>query len=234
MPKIKQSVLKKPCIAVGTISTPGGLEYLTSPQVESDLIEVRVDSLRAAGMEVRQIKAKLRKRRHPTLLTLRTMVEGGRYPWKSTERILVFEELIPFCDAVDLEIKNMKYVKPLLQIARDTNKRVILSTHSLERKLTKGKAERLVENFRTYRVDVYKLASLARTREDLMVLVEVLIQYPQLRLGMMATGPMAQLSRVVLPALGSKLVYGYIDQPAAPEQPSIADIKASLSTCGVI
>jgi len=234
MPKIKQSVLKKPCITVGTVSTPAGLKALTTPTDDCDLIEVRVDSLRAAGMEVAEVRAALRKRKHPTLLTLRTMVEGGDYPWKSTERILVFEELISCCDAVDLEIKNMKYVKPLLQIARDTQKRVILSTHSLERKLTKGKAERLVENFRAYRVDVYKIASLARTREDLMVLVDVLMQYPQLRLGMMATGPMAQLSRVVLPALGSKLVYGYIDEPAAPGQPSISEIKAALSTCGAL
>ncbi len=205
-----------------------------SRDVHSDLVEVRVDSLRAAGMEVAEIKLKLRKRKQPTLLTLRTMVEGGSYPWKSTERILVFEELIPFADAVDLEIKNMKYVKPLLQIARDTNKRVILSAHSLERKLTKGKAERLVENFRAYRVDVYKMASLARTREDLMVLVDVLMHYPQLRLGVMATGPMAQVSRVVLPALGSKLVYGYLDEPAAPGQPSIQDIKSALASCGVL
>jgi len=234
MPKIKQSVLKKNCISVGTISTPSGLEYLVSSEPQSDIVEVRVDSLRTAGMELGDIKARLRKRKQPTLLTLRTMVEGGSYPWKSTERILVFEELIPFCDAVDLEIKNMKYVKPLLQTARDTNKRVILSTHSLERKLTKGKAERLVENFRAYRVDVYKIASLARTREDLMVLVDVLMQYPQLRLGMMATGPMAQLSRVILPALGSKLVYGYIDEAAAPGQPSIGEIRTALSTCGVL
>lgn len=234
MPKIKQSVLKKPCISVGTVSTPKGMNALTRKNIESDLIEVRVDSLRTAGMTVDQIKTALRKRKHPVLLTLRTMVEGGQYPWKSTERILVFEELIPLADAVDLEIKNMKYVKPLLQIARDTGKRVILSTHSLERKLTTAKAERLIEDFRAYRVDIYKLASLARTREDLMVLVDLLMKYPQLRLGLMATGPMAQVSRMVLPALGSKLVYGYVDVPAAPNQPSIGDIKSALATCGVV
>ncbi|MEM1158670.1 MAG: type I 3-dehydroquinate dehydratase [Verrucomicrobiota bacterium] len=234
MPKIKHSVIKKPCISVGTISTPAELAYLTGRKGESDIVEVRVDRLRSAGMKVSQIKDLLRKRQQPTLLTLRTMVEGGSYQWKSTERMLVFEELIPFCDAVDFEIKNMKYIRPLLQLARDTNKRVVLSAHSLERKLTKGKAERLVENFRAYRVDIYKMASLARSREDLMVLVGVLINYPQLRLGIMATGPMAQISRMVLPALGSKLVYGYIDEPAAPGQPSIGEIKAALSTFGVL
>jgi 3-dehydroquinate dehydratase-1 len=233
MPKIKKTTLNKSCLSVGTVSTRKGLRGLTAVRIDSDLIEVRVDSLRASGMEVREIKEKLANRKHPVLLTLRTMVEGGEYPWKSTERILVFEELLPFADAVDLEIKNMRYVKPLLQTARDTNKTIILSAHSLERKLTSGKAERLVESFRSYRVDIYKMASLARTREDLMVLVEVLMKYPQLRLGIMATGPMAHVSRTVLPALGSKLVYGYIDEPAAPGQPSIKEVNGMLASCGL-
>jgi len=207
MPKIKQSVIKKPCITVGTITTPAGLTYLKSKEVEVDIVEVRVDSLRSAGMEIPEIKTALKARKMPTLLTLRTMVEGGDYPWKSTERILVFEELISYADAIDLEIKNMKYVKPILQIARDTNKKVILSTHSLERKLTIGKAERLVETFRAYRVDIYKMV--------------------------MATGPMAQVSRVVLPSLGSKLVYGYLDEPAAPGQPSAQELKGMLLDCGL-
>lgn len=233
MPKVKKSVLRKPCITIGTISTRRGLNKLSQKAAEADLLEVRVDSLRAQGMSIIDIKEKLQKRKHPILLTLRTTVEGGEYSWKSTERLLAFEELLPVSDAVDLEIRNMRYVKPILQQARDANKMVILSTHSLDRKLTMGKAERLVREFRSYRVDVYKLAGLARTTEDLKVLVQLLMKFPQLRLGLMATGPLAKVSRPVLAALGSKLVYGYLDEPAAPGQPSIKEVRSMLESCGI-
>ncbi|MEM6820944.1 MAG: type I 3-dehydroquinate dehydratase [Verrucomicrobiota bacterium] len=218
---------------MGTISTRRGLRYLTQKDVPADLLEVRVDCLRKDGMPVDEIESILDNRAHPTLLTLRTTVEGGSYSWKSTERILVFEQLLPKADAVDLEIRNMRFVKPILQMARDTNKAVILSAHSLERKLTYGKAERIIKSLRAYRVQAYKVAGLARTQDDLKVLVSLLMNYPQLRLALMATGPMAQISRTVLPALGSKMVYGYLDEPVAQDQPPIKELAKTLNAAGI-
>jgi len=233
MPKVKKSILNKSCIKIGTITTPKGLRFLTRPTDICDIVECRVDCLRNQGMEVEAIEEKLAARKNPTLLTLRTTVEGGFHTWKSTERILVFDKLLPKADAVDLEIRNMKYVHPILQQARDTNKSVILSSHSLDRKLTEGKALRIIQQFRSYRVDMYKLAGLARTTEDLKVLVRVLLKFPQLRLGVMATGTMASVSRPVLSALGSKLIYGYLDEPAADGQPSVSQVNEMLTSCGL-
>jgi len=228
MTKARKISWAKPCLKVGTLITPEGLKLIQKPVAEADLVEVRVDHLVATGMEVEEIIQALQKRRHPVLLTLRTSVEGGVYPWKSTERILMFESLIPYADAVDLEINNMTYVKPLLQQARELNRGIILSSHSLERKITFGKAVRIVEEFRKYRVQAYKLATLVRTQEDLKVLVQVLLEYPKLRLGIMGTGPLAEVSRQVLPPLGAKLVYGYLDDPAAKGQPALEEVVSRL------
>ncbi|MGF1678833.1 MAG: type I 3-dehydroquinate dehydratase [Candidatus Methylacidiphilales bacterium] len=233
MPKIKKATLKKKYLLVGTITTSKGLRHLSSPISECDLLEVRVDCLRREGMSGEEILEKLKGRKHPVLLTLRTTVEGGSYGWKSTERILMFEQLLPQADAVDLEMRNMVFVKPILQMARETGKVVVLSSHSLTRKLTWRKAQRLIEEFRSFRVDLYKLASLARTPEDLKLLVQVLIEYPKLRLSIMATGPQAHVSRSVLTALGSRMVYGYMDEPAAPGQPSIKEVITMLQSSGL-
>jgi 3-dehydroquinate dehydratase-1 len=200
------------------------MERMAEPVPEADLLELRVDHLRAEGVDSETIIKSLKRRRNPVLLTLRTTIEGGIYPWKSTERILLFEKLIPYGDAVDLELVNMKYVHPLLQQARNEKRGVILSSHSLQRKITFGKAVRIIEEFRKYRVQAYKLATLVRTREDLNVLVQVLLEYPKLRLALMGTGPLAGLSRLVLPPLGAKLAYGYLDEPAAPGQPSLEQV----------
>lgn len=225
MTKPRKINWNKPCLRVGTVITPDGMKRLAQPVAEADVLELRVDCLRAEGLEPEAIIKALKARRNPVLLTLRTTIEGGAYPWKSTERILLFEKLIPYADAVDLELVNMKYVHPLLQQARNENRGVILSSHSLNRKITFGKAVRIIEEFRKYRVQAYKLATLVRTQEDLKVLAQVLMEYPRLRLGLMGTGPLADVSRLVLPPLGSKLVYGYLDEPAAKGQPSLEQVS---------
>jgi 3-dehydroquinate dehydratase-1 len=220
---------KKPCLVVGTITTPDGLKYLQSTLPAIDLVEVRFDSLKAAGLTPEQVAVHLRKRKNPVLLTLRTSVEGGDRNWKSTERILDFADLLPFADAVDLELKNIEYLQNTLKLARVKGLSVILSTHSITRKLTFGKAKRLVEDMQGYRVDCYKIASLVRTVEDLRVLVRVLLEFPRLRLSLQGIGKLAQRSRTVLPLLGSRMVYGYLDKPAAPGQPAVHEVAELLA-----
>ncbi len=228
MPSLRRINWKKPVLAVGCISTPAGLSLILRPQPQTDLVELRYDTLHSNGADPEEIIGYLRKRQNPILLTLRTRREGGSHSWKSTERILLFEKLIPHVEAVDLELQNLKLLQPVLKLARDRSKGVILSAHSVQRKLTYGKALRWLNAFRRHRVNAYKISALARTPQDLGVLVRLLLDFPKLRLGVMAMGPMAPLSRQVLPLLGSKLVYGYLDTPAAKNQPPLKDITAKL------
>ncbi len=208
--------------------TPEGLRLLAQAQPHADLIEIRYDALYSAGVTAEQLIAHLAKRKNRVLLTLRTTREGGVHKWKSTERVNQFMQLIPHVDAIDLEVQNLHLVADVLQSARDQNKGVILSAHSITRKLTYGKAVRCLDNLREYRVQAYKIAGLARTREDLGVLVRLLLDFPHVRLGVMAVGPQSEVSRVVLPSLGSKLVYGYLDAPAAKGQPSFKEVADAL------
>jgi 3-dehydroquinate dehydratase-1 len=47
----------------------------------------------------------------------------------------------------------------------------------------------------------------------------------------MGLGPHAAQSRSVLTALGSRLVYGYLDEAAAPGQPSAAEVRKMARAC---
>jgi 3-dehydroquinate dehydratase-1 len=51
------------------------------------------------------------------------------------------------------------------------------------------------------------------------------VNHPEWPLAVMGLGPYAAQSRSVLTALGSRLVYGYLDQAAAPGQPSAAEVR---------
>jgi 3-dehydroquinate dehydratase-1 len=56
-------------------------------------------------------------------------------------------------------------------------------------------------------------------------LAALLVNHPGWPLAVMGLGPYASQSRSVLTALGSRLIYGYLDQPAAPGQPSAAEVR---------
>ena len=228
MSRAKEIPWRKACLRVGTVSTLAGLKKITKPIPQADLVEIRYDALRIAGIDADELRAHLQKRKNPVLLTLRTTREGGSYPWKSRERVLLFEALLDDVDAIDLELQNIPLVRDILTAARKKKRGIVLSTHSLTRKLTYGKGTRFLAQFRHHRAHVYKLASLARNRKDLGVLVRLVLDHPQLRLGVMAVGPMSSVSRQILPALGSRLVYGYLDEPAAKGQPSLAEVTALL------
>lgn len=224
----------KPCLRVGCVSTRAGLACLSKPNVDCDVIELRLDILRQDDVPLAVIEKALENRKHPALATLRTTDEGGKYPWKSRERAVLFQQLLGKVDAIDLELANARLLRRILRLARQKKCPIILSAHSLRRKLTLRKIERLLREFRGYRAQVYKIASLARTRKDLGLLAQTLITNPTVPLALMAVGQSAALSRIVLPALGSKLVYGYLDEPLFKEQPSIAQVSEVLTGVGIV
>ncbi|MEM9445272.1 MAG: type I 3-dehydroquinate dehydratase [Verrucomicrobiota bacterium] len=224
---------KKPLLTVGTVSTWNGLSHLESSEPLVDLIEVRLDALFAKDRSPENIIKILKKRKTNVILTLRTRDEGGLYSWKSTERVLIFEQLLPYVDVIDIELKNVHYHRDILRSARSKGKSIILSAHSLSRKLTPRKAARWMSEFKKHRANVYKIASLARNCQDLGLLTRLVLENRS-NMAVMATGKMSQVSRVVLSALGSKLVYGYLDEPMATGQPPVEEIRTMLDPIGLV
>ena len=220
---------KKPLLRVGCVSTEKGLSLITQKQAHADLIELRFDTLYAAGVGIDLVISVLQKRKNPVLLTIRTKSEGGSKSWKSTERISLFKQLIPHVDAVDLEFANLPLLPEPLKLAREIDKKVILSAHSINRKITYQRGADWLRRMRRTRAAFYKIATLARSESDLGVLVKLQVNHPELRLAVMGIGPMAALSRKILPLLGSRLVYGYLDTPAAKDQPAIQEIAEHIN-----
>lgn len=206
-------------LTVGTISTQEGLQHLARPPAGIDLAEIRLDLLLSKGVEPEKILEAMAKKDLPVLLTLRTREEGGAFNWRSRQRVLFFLAFLPFADVVDLELTNLPRLGRVLRAVRRSKRDLILSSHSLKRKLTPLRLKRLLEEFRKTRAAVYKIVGLARRARDLRTLAEPLLALPHMRLAIQASGPLATASRLSLPALGSRLLYVHLDEPAAPGQP---------------
>lgn len=226
-------------LTIGTISTGAGLAHLLEAPAGIDLVEVRLDLLLSKGVSPDKIVEALAQRSLPALLTLRTREEGGGFNWRSRQRVLFFLKFIPLADAVDLELTNLPRLSRVLRTVRLLQRDLILSSHSLKRKLTPLRLRRLLKQFRKTRASVYKIVGLARRRRDLRALAEPLLTHSHMRLAIMASGPLAAASRLSLPALGSRFLYVHLDEPAAPGQPgydtpfTLPELKTSFSPKGV-
>jgi 3-dehydroquinate dehydratase-1 len=212
-------------VVLGTVITPAGLRRLAGRRLPADAVEVRVDALLAKKVPVEKIEAALRARKHPALLTLRLPVEGGHRAWTPAARRDLFLRLMPLAEAVDIELAAARALAPVIAEARRTGKTVILSAHAITRPATAAQIARWTARFEPGPRTLLKIAGLIKSWRDLQRLSALLVNHPDWSLAVMGLGPHAAQSRRVLAALGSRLLYGYLDRPAAPGQPSAAAVR---------
>ncbi|WP_202214365.1 type I 3-dehydroquinate dehydratase [Methylacidimicrobium sp. AP8] len=217
---------------VGTVTTAAGLSFLRE-ESPVHLVEIRLDALREAGVPECYVRASLAARRRPALLTLRTPEEGGRRRWSEGERERLLAELFPVVDALDVEYRSLEPWRAWWERARAERKWRILSVHWLERSPGEEKILEICSSLERAMPDWGKIALRLREPGDLRCLARVLLERRSQAWALMGLGPWAGLSRLVLSALGSELVYGYLDEPAAPGQPSVAELALGLRSWGL-
>lgn len=211
-------------VVIGSVTTLSGLRNLARKKLSAHAIEVRVDALLAKKVPVETIEAALKQRKHPVLLTLRIPVEGGYRPWKVAERRELFLRLLPHVEAIDVELATASAMSLVVAEARRKGKTVVFSAHSIKKPASPAQIASWVGQFDSHPWTILKVAAQIKSWRDMQQLAAILLNHPDWAVAVMGLGPYAGQSRSVLTALGSRLVYGYLDEPAAPGQPSAAEV----------
>ncbi|MCE0483504.1 MAG: type I 3-dehydroquinate dehydratase [Methylacidiphilales bacterium] len=212
-------------VVVGSVTTATGLCALAKKSAAADAVEIRVDTLLAKKVTVETIESALKKRKLPALLTLRIPAEGGHRPWKIAERRELFLRLLPLVEAIDIELATASAMAPIIAEARRRGKTIVFSTHAIKSPASPAQIARWTGQFDPHSWTILKVAARIKSWHDLQQLAALLLNHPDWRIAAMGLGPYASQSRSVLTALGSCLVYGYLDRPAAPGQPSAFDMR---------
>jgi len=219
-------------VILGTVTTAAGLRALGRTSLVADAVEVRVDALLAGKVSVETIEAALRRRKHPVLITLRIPAEGGRRVWKVKERRELFLRLLPLAEAIDVELATASAMRGPIEEARRAGKTVVLSAHAIKRPAAAAQFAKWVGQYEDRPGTILKVAALIRSWRDLQQLAALLVNRPEWPVAVMGLGPFAAQSRSALTALGSRLVYGWLDAPAAPGQPSAAEVRRMVAGGG--
>ncbi|MDD4932559.1 MAG: type I 3-dehydroquinate dehydratase [Methylacidiphilaceae bacterium] len=218
---------------VGTITTARGLSFLKAAESPANLVELRLDALLEDGVPLRELSVRLAERTRPALLTLRVPEEGGRRQWAQAEREKLLDELFPLVDALDVEYRSLPQLQEWWERARSEGKWRISSVHWLEGSPGQDRILEYCSFLEGVAPDWAKVALRVREPDDLRSLARILLDHRSQAWALMGLGPWAALSRIVLSALGSELVYGYLDEPGAAGQPSADELADGLRRVGL-
>ncbi|MBX7158405.1 MAG: type I 3-dehydroquinate dehydratase [Verrucomicrobiae bacterium] len=216
---------RKKWLRVGVISAPTGLSYLQQSSLPCELVEIRLDYFSLTLSQIDQLKKQLRTRKHPVLLTLRSPREGGQKKLTPKQRETLLFDFLPFIDALDLEYLEIHHFSKLLKKLKREKVALILSSHFFQKTPTFSQLKNQFHKMQKESAAIYKVAARCDTTPQLFTLLQTQLQFANKSVACMGMGKLAHLSRQLLPLLGAKLVYGYLDSPTAPGQPAVKTFK---------
>lgn len=194
-----------------------------------DMIEMRVDLLPCTTLPLAfQQFQNRRKLNIPILLTVRNdKKEGAQKVMTDAKKWELLQGLMPLTDWVDIELSS-KLCQKTIAFAHALKKKVVISAHNF--KTTPKNIAALYKQAKQTKADAIKFAFNATNEEDLIRLVKFTKEHRKENVITMCVGQWGPLSRLVLPAVGSRWVYTFLTQSTAPGQMDIKTLKRLMNS----
>lgn len=185
----------------------------------ADTLEFRFDRIQANEDEAVRLLTSIKK--------LGLSIIGTKRPTFSGEdRKGFFSAIIPFVDAIDLEVEEE--IESIVSMAKAKGKRVIVSYHNYEETPETGTLKKILDSMGKKGADIVKIATFIKNREDLVRLLLLTNSYKALPIIYIGMGEIGRISRIIAPIFGSCLTYGYINKPQAPGQMKVSTLKKEI------
>ncbi len=186
----------------------------------ADLLEVRADLFPRKVLSPEIMAEKLREvrraARRPILLTLRLRREGGGWPFSEIKRLSLYQTLMPWVDAVDVEGAS-EIAQDVIRFAKKLKRWAILSQHDFKKTPTDDALRRMSKRFSRSGADLLKIAATPRRKEDVDRLMSFCSGLSGRR-AFIAMGSLGRRTRLEGIRWGSCLTYGSAGKSAAPGQ----------------
>ncbi|HEY2626828.1 MAG TPA: type I 3-dehydroquinate dehydratase [Candidatus Udaeobacter sp.] len=189
-----------------------------------DLFELRLDQL---ARDLDKVEKKLSKLRAPLIITARHPREGGANQLSTRQRRNLLSRFLPCARYIDVELRSVNALRPLLQAARRKNVGRIVSFHNLKATPDSRILRTKARAAKAHGAIIFKLA----TRTDKPVQLARLFDFMtkkdvDLAVSVMGIGRLGAISRVLLAHYGSALIYASIGQSRIAGQISLEQLRA--------
>jgi 3-dehydroquinate dehydratase-1 len=214
-------------LIVAVIASPRDVVEVSKLPADSiDLCELRIDLLQAIPGGLESLKSGLPYRK---IATVRDPRQGGAGGLTEVARIRLYEQFLPQCDLIDVELGNLSIYSSLVQQAESEDKQVILSVHDFLKTPPLNELQSMLDCSVLGNSRLFKVATNVASWEDVEVLVELIRRNLPGRVAAMGMGAFGKLSRLILGPLGSALVYGSVSYAVAPGQWPVGELARILS-----
>jgi len=197
-------------------------EDLPPIEIESfiDLYEVRIDLIGDGWPEL------VRELRKPWIACNRLAGEGGRWEAGEASRI---EELLKAvelgAEMIDIELrtKTLAEIVPLIK----KKAKCLLSSHELNGTPSLGEMKEIVHQQLEASADICKVVTTAHRFEDNLTTLQLITEFPQIRIVSFAMGPLGYVSRILCPLVGGYFTYASIEEgkESASGQLTVRDLR---------
>jgi 3-dehydroquinate dehydratase-1 len=191
----------------------------------ADILELRIDLLDDYS-ETGMIIQEMNKTGLPVFITNRMKQEGGAWEKSEDERISVLLSLIPFADAVDIEL-CAKDRDRVVKEAKKSGKTVIISTHDFKKTPPSDAMKSVLDKSFAAGADIAKLAVMPDSFDDVLRLLDVTL-HARGAVCTIAMGDIGKHSRVIAQVYGSVMTYGSVGTATAPGQLRVDELRTIL------
>jgi len=196
---------------------------IRAKELGADILELRIDLV---SEDPHKILKDVKELGLPVIITNRMKKEGGAWTGSEIRRVQDLVSLIPYADAVDIELcaPNRDMV---VKKAKNAGKKIIISTHDFQNTPDVKIMADFIRGSFDAGADIAKLAVMPHSLDDVLHLLEVTLHScgPVCTIAM---GEIGKHSRAISPLYGSVMTYGYVDNPVAPGQLRVDELKYLL------
>ena len=184
-----------------------------------ELFEVRIDLI---GEGWRDLAKELKK---PWIACVRSQDEGGNWRGNDTEKIEELTNAVELgAEIVDIELRthNLKGALPPIK-KRAT---CILSLHELEKTPALDRLKEIVQRQLEAGADICKVVTTAQSLSDNLTTLQLITEYPRIKIVSFAMGPWGITSRILCPLVGGYLTYASLKEgkESAPGQVTVSQL----------
>ncbi|QLC49069.1 type I 3-dehydroquinate dehydratase [Methanolobus zinderi] len=196
----------------------------------ANVLELRLDLLNFSDLDeakktIERIKVNTSL---PCIATNRLQADGGKWEGSEDERIAFLIDILPFVEAVDIELSaGADQRNKVIEAAKAAEVTVIVSAHDFNETPTVEEMKKILKSAHEAGGDIAKLAVMAKSKQDVLDVLQATADMEK-PVCTIAMGEVGKHSRIVAPCYGSRLTYGAIAQAVAPGQIKIHELKSAL------
>ncbi len=190
-----------------------------------DAIELRLDTFPLADIAAIVSEFSLTFPYVPTIATLRSQDEGGKWTAAESLRLDIYQRILPNVSCIDVEWASGDDARKGVALAHHHGRDAIVSYHQFAPPIDIDFLSHIIEDSIDYGADFVKIACMVDDDADVDALSYLLDHFNHHPIAIIGMGEAGISTRKTFPSLGSRLSFGSIGVASAQGQLTVGEMR---------